>query len=275
MRLTPMQALDLLDELINIAHTAGDAIMEVYASDNFDVSAKDDESPLTRADLAANSIITDRLANLAPDIPLLSEEGEHADYETRKNWEAFFLVDPLDGTKEFVKRRDEFTVNIAIIQDRKPLAGVVYAPALERLYTGVVGIGATLTVLPHSARIIHARHDDHGTRVAVGSKSHPKPADQTFFEAINAADKRSRGSSLKFCLVAEGEADVYFRSGPTSKWETGAGQAVALAAGADMQAIDGPFVYNKENILNPGFACWAPSVGDAEVEQALKAVVQK
>ena len=157
MRLTPQAARDRLPELIAIARKAGAAIMDVYASDDFEVEHKTDDSPLTRADKAAHAIIDGGLRELLPDLPVLSEEGKLADYDTRKNWDTFFLVDPLDGTKEFIKRRDEFTVNIAIIQSRKPLAGVVYAPAIGRMYCGVVGIGATLTVLMARTPVLFRR----------------------------------------------------------------------------------------------------------------------
>lgn len=249
-----------LDFLIETAKLAGEEILDVYSTD-FDVENKSDSSPLTEADLRAHRLIEKRLTEHYPDVPILSEESaEHADYDTRKDWSPYFLVDPLDGTKEFIKRNGQFTVNIAVIENNTPVMGVVHAPAVGWTYYGsaaegaykVDGDGAPMRLGPPPER-----SPDKIT--IVGSRSHPTPEMGAFIEEQKAkyADVEfvAMGSSLKLCVVAEGKADIYPRFGPTMEWDTGAAHAVAKAAGRRVLAhgSDQELPYNKENLLNGWF----------------------
>ena len=243
----------LLDEVLAIAIEAGEKILGVYNSD-FAVTQKDDHSPLTQADLAAHRHILESLRQLSPELPVLSEEDADIPYSVRGSWLRYWLVDPLDGTKEFVKRNGEFTVNIALIENGAPVLGVVYAPVLETGYVAARGAGVFRT--RHGAReAIHARSTPATPKIVV-SKSHRDAALDAFLSRAPAHDAVSRGSSLKFCLVAEGSADFYPRTGPTSEWDTAAGQCVAEQAGAEVLTLPGfaPLRYNqKDSLLNPGF----------------------
>jgi 3'(2'), 5'-bisphosphate nucleotidase len=249
----------LLDQVLPIARAAGDAILSVYRRE-FDVEIKDDRSPLTEADRLSHDLITDRLRTLSPALPVLSEEAAAAEHRDRRSWDVYWLVDPLDGTKEFVKRNGEFTVNIALVEQHEPVLGVVLAPALGREYYGGPGIGS---------RRRAAGAGEVGIRVAVppasplrvvGSRSHPSGRLASYLESLGAHELKPMGSSLKICLVAEGEADVYPRFGPTSEWDTAAAQAVLEGAGGCIMDTDGqPLRYNRrDDLLNPHFL----AVGD-------------
>jgi 3'(2'), 5'-bisphosphate nucleotidase len=247
--------------IVDIAKDAGRAIMEIYKSD-FEVEYKSDSSPLTMADKEAHTIIEKALLTLAPEIPLLSEEGEHADFELRKSWEYFWCIDPIDGTKEFVKRNGEFTVNIALIHHNTPVLGVVYAPVLDEVYYAKKGEGAFKNGIK-LPRIINRAPEDKLTIVA--SKSHLSQENQDFIDNIakttKEIDQISKGSSLKLVMVAEGIADIYPRLAPTSEWDTAAAHAVVLESGKGVYQYQEnyfetshlPVVYNKENLLNPWF----------------------
>lgn len=244
----------LLSPLRDIAHAAGRAIMDVYAGD-FAVMDKADESPLTAADLAAHRIISDGLRDLTPDIPVLSEESAKIPWEERRRWESYWLVDPLDGTKEFIKKNGEFTVNIALIREHRPVVGVVHAPALDMTYLGCEGVGAYRQRDGGEAEPIRvAEPGDRPLRV-VASRSHRGDRLGAFLDRLAEHEVVSIGSSLKFCLVAAGDADLYPRLGPTCEWDTAAGHCVAAAAGASVLAVDGePLRYNtKDSYLNPHF----------------------
>lgn len=246
-----------LDAACEIARSAGHAIMEVYSGE-FSVELKDDRSPLTVADTAANEAIVSGLAEVTPDVPVLSEESVTPDFDARSRWQRYWLVDPLDGTKEFIKRNGEFTVNIALIERHVPVLGVVYAPALDAMYAGLVGTGAWLEDRGAAARPIRvSRPTGHTIRV-VGSRSHASPALAAWLEQLGPHEIRPMGSSLKICLVAAGEADVYARLGPTSEWDTAAAHAVLLAAGGGMMDTAGqPLRYNtREELLNPHFIAY-------------------
>jgi 3'(2'), 5'-bisphosphate nucleotidase len=245
---------NLLPELARIAARAGDAILEIYGQD-FEVITKDDASPLTQADLASHRIISDALARLTPDIPLLSEESAEIPFETRAAWKEYWLIDPLDGTKEFVNRNGEFTVNIALIRDNEPVLGVVYVPVTGVTYTGVSSGGAARSKAGESAEDIRVRLPCAEPMIVVGSRSHANPALAGHLEKMGAYELVSMGSSLKFCLVAEGRADFYPRLGPTSEWDTAAAHAIVLAAGGRIITLDGePLRYNlKKSFLNPEF----------------------
>ncbi len=249
----------LIDPVVAIAVEAGKAILEVYASD-FEVQAKDDESPLTQADMASHHIILSGLGELTPDIPILSEESGLPDYEERCRWNPYWLIDPLDGTKEFVKKNGEFTVNIALIEDHRPVLGVVHVPVFGTTYAGCQGAGAdkrTDGARPMPIRV--AAESASPVRV-VGSRSHRGASLDRFLEDLGDVEMHPRGSSLKFCLVAEGEADIYPRLGPTSEWDTAAAQAVVEQAGGVVLELDGtPLAYNnKPDILNPHFLVAGP-----------------
>ncbi len=255
---------------INAALIAGQEIMEVYEHDDFNVEQKSDHSPLTVADKRSHKAIVDQLE--ATGLPILSEEGKAVPYEKRKIWEQFWLIDPLDGTKEFIKRNGEFTVNIALIENNRPLVGVIYIPVLQELYfnipekssfkiskitNGPVKYINIENLLPKAEKL--PLNQKRKKTVMVGSRSHLSPETNTFFEALKLqygdAEILSRGSSLKLCMVAEGNADVYPRFGPTMEWDTGAGHAILNEAGFELTGADGksPFLYNKENLLNPWF----------------------
>jgi 3'(2'), 5'-bisphosphate nucleotidase len=249
-----MNYVELIEPAVALARQAGDAILEVYASD-FDVQSKDDESPLTQADLASHRRIVSGLAAMTPDLPVISEESGLPPFDERRDWTTYWLIDPLDGTREFVNRNGEFTVNIALIADGRPVFGVVHVPVQGKTYVGCEGHGADLRAGEESPRPIHvAQSSSHPVRV-VGSRSHRGASLDAFIERLGDCDLVPMGSSLKFCVVAEGGADVYPRLGPTSEWDTAAAQAVVEQAGGSVVTLDGkPMKYNqKEDILNPHF----------------------
>ncbi|MDD2932771.1 MAG: 3'(2'),5'-bisphosphate nucleotidase CysQ [Methylotenera sp.] len=248
-----------LEQVITIAKSAGAAIMQVYATD-FTVKNKDDNSPLTDADLAAHHVITNALKQLAPHLPILSEESEGIDEKIRKTWSQYWLIDPLDGTREFVKRNGEFTVNIALIDQHIPVLGVVYAPVDDLLYYAVTAHGAYKQAGANPALKIHTKTSDPKRPIIAGSRSHSDEKMQRFLHNIKnhtgqVPELISMGSSLKICLVAEGQADVYPRLGPTSEWDTAAAHCILQEAGGDIVEVSGSALrYNtKRSLLNPMF----------------------
>jgi len=250
----------LLEPTTAIARDAGAAILEVYHSDDFAISQKKDDSPLTRADLAAHRVIRDGLLALTPDVPVLSEEDATIPFAKRRLWSHYWLVDPLDGTREFIKRNDEFTVNIALVVDHAPIFGVVYVPVSGNCYRGAHGFAEKLerdgtSIVLHCATVT----TDRPTRVA-GSRSHGNPSLQAHLQHLGEFTLLPLGSSLKFCRIAEGAADIYPRLGLTSEWDTAAAHAVLRAAGGEVLTFDGqPLRYNtKDSLLNPEFI----AVGD-------------
>ncbi len=244
-----------IQDIVTIAKEAGNAIMQVYRQD-FEVEYKQDSSPLTLADKKANDIIEDGLNKLSVNLPILSEEGKEIPYEVRKHWEYFWLVDPLDGTKEFVKKNNEFTVNIALIHKDTPILGVVYAPALDICYWAKQGEGA----FKDGQRLPLKTEDQRETYRIVASRSHMSDDTQEFINAIDTNKEKeliSIGSSLKICLVAEGEADIYPRLGLTMEWDTGAAHIIVNESGKSLCSYKdsnyAQHVYNKENLLNSFF----------------------
>lgn len=242
----------LLEHLLPVARAAGDAILEVYATD-FEVRDKSDESPVTEADERAETVILPALARLTPDVPVVSEEAVAAGNVPRVG-ARFWLVDPLDGTKEFIKRNGEFTVNIALIENGEPVLGVVLAPALGRLYAGASNDGAFMEDDAGRHRI-ECRSVPAAGLTVVASRSHgDTQALDRFLAGREVAAQTNAGSSLKFCLVAAGEADLYPRFGRTMEWDTAAGHAVLAAAGGRVTALDGPDLrYGKPGFENPHF----------------------
>jgi len=241
-------------EILIIAREAGAAILRVYEQD-FSVLEKDDKSPLTDADLASNRIIKQRLQELTPHVPVLSEECTEIPYSLRRQWKRYWLVDPLDGTKEFIKRNGEFTVNIALIDNGRAVLGVVHVPVSGVSYFGDTEHGAFRQEGHTAPQPMHVTAQTCSPVRVVGSRSHAGESLQRFLNNLGEHELVSMGSSLKICLVAEGKADIYPRLGPTSEWDTAAAQAVVEAAGGrvtdtDMQVLK----YNtKDSLLNPHF----------------------
>ncbi|SEP86550.1 3'(2'), 5'-bisphosphate nucleotidase [Ectothiorhodospira magna] len=254
----------LLNNACRIAREAGDRIMTIYG-EAFQVSHKADRTPLTAADMAAHRHIVAGLQELNPCFPVLSEESDRIPFSERARWQTYWLVDPLDGTREFIKRNGEFTVNIALIHDHEPVLGVVSAPALDRLYRAAQGLGAYCHA-PMAAQGTRIQvNPDRGTApIIVGSRAHGTERLQQFLKRVGNHELISMGSSLKFCLVAEGKADLYPRFGPTSEWDTAAAQCVVQEAGGVVTDLElRPLRYNtREGLLNPEFLVSAdPSRG--------------
>lgn len=258
-----MQLEKLIDPIVALAIEAGNAILEIYATD-FDVETKTDESPLTKADMASNRVIERGLKALTPDIPVISEEGGLPAFDVRGKWSRYWLIDPLDGTKEFVNRNGEFTVNIALIDNKRPVLGVVHVPVQEKTYTGCDGVGASLRLGDGAPQSIAVTSRSATPVRVVGSRSHRGASLDAFLEKLVDFEMLPMGSSLKFCVVAEGGADVYPRLGLTSEWDTAAAQAVVEQAGGAVLELDGqPLLYNnKADILNPHFLVRGPDDRD-------------
>jgi len=254
----------LLGDVSAVACEAGERIMRVYRSE-FAVEHKEDDSPLTRADMAAHHHIMEALGTLAPQWPRLSEEGGTIPFEQRRRWQRYWLIDPLDGTREFVKRNGEFTVNIALIEDGRPTLGVIHAPALDITYAAAAGGGAWKQVGSAASRAIRTRRVPQSgpTRMLV-SRSHGGQAQADLLAHLDHYVAMSIGSSLKFCLIAEGQADAYPRLGPTSEWDTAAGHCILAQAGGcvvdpDFRALR----YNaKATLLNPHFLAFGDPDAD-------------
>lgn len=257
--------MELLSTIIDASIEAGKEILKVYDTD-FNIEYKEDESPLTLADKRAHNIIVSYLEKT--NIPVLSEEGRNISFEERKQWEKLWVVDPLDGTKEFIKKNGEFTVNIALVENKEPVTGVVYAPVLDVLYVGDKQNGAyrieqaslktnIIDELTEINRLpLNVKKDYYGV---VASRSHLNKETEDFINKLKTNHKNikivSKGSSLKICMVAEGIANIYPRFAPTMEWDTAAGDAVARASGASVTNVktNTPLVYNKEELLNPWF----------------------
>lgn len=257
----------LLTTAITASISAGKAIMEIYENEDFQIEAKDDNSPLTIADKKANDIINKAL--IPTNIPIISEENQQLAFKERKDWEQCWIVDPLDGTKEFIKRNGEFTVNIALIVKGKPKLGVIFAPALKMLYFADVLEGKAFKVgvseENNSSKLITSAKEINpcsieGDIKVVGSRSHMNKDTLDFMESLKSEHNKemeivSKGSSLKFCLVAEGAAHIYPRFAPTMEWDTAAGQAICEAVGLNVcfRKTGNPITYNRENLLNGHF----------------------
>ena len=258
----------LLLDVALLARSAGEAIMDIYRED-FDVELKADRSPLTAADLAAQRIIAEGLAQIAPHLPLVSEEASQLPWQTRRDWTRYWLVDPLDGTREFVKRNGEFTVNIALVEQERPVLGVVLAPVTGELFAAAHGHGAWWQVQREGEWERISTRALANPPVAAGSRSHGGSSELSLRRLLGEEYQlHSLGSSLKFCLIARGSADVYLRRGPTSEWDTAAAQCVLEQAGGAVLDLSGrPLSYNRsESLLNPEFL----AVGDAGIDWAAR-----
>ena len=249
-----MNVCDYLNDVRQLAKQAGEKILEVYGTE-FSVEDKDDKSPLTAADMASHNTIVAGLKTLTPDIPVLSEEDAKIPFETRAGWQTYWLIDPLDGTKEFIKRNGEFTVNIALIRDGEPVLGVVYVPVTGVTYAACEGRGTIKETPGEGEQTIHVRKLSEGPIAVVGSRSHQGDSLKAFLEKLGDHEIVSMGSSLKICLVAEGAADVYPRLGLTSEWDTAAAHCVVVQAGGKLTDLEmQPLRYNtKDSLLNPFF----------------------
>ncbi len=255
---TDLSLEQLCHQCVDIARHAGDKILEVYNSE-YSIEHKDDKSPLTDADMAAHHAIVDRLAALTPDIPVLSEESAKLPFAQRSQWQTYWLVDPLDGTREFIKRNGEFTVNIALVHQHQSIIGVIHVPVLKTDYFAWLGGGAFKIDNAGDATPIRVKKLDGGKLTVAGSRSHGSEAMQTYMQQLSQQlgepELLSMGSSLKFCLVAEGKADLYPRLGLTSEWDTAAAHCIVEQAGGFVTRTDmSPLRYNtKDSLLNPFF----------------------
>lgn len=254
---------DLLADVCRIAVDAGKATLPIYHS-NFDVQTKDDDSPLTQADLAAHRVIQQGLSALTPAWPQLSEEGADIDFEQRRQWTRYWLIDPLDGTREFVKKNDQFTVNIALIDQHRPVLGVVYAPVYDTLWFGADNAGACKQVGSADAAPLNTVTANTNKPRVLVSRSHRSAAIDALLGRMPDYEPITMGSSLKFCIIAEGAADFYPRLGPTSEWDTGAAHAILLAAGGQVTDVQGqPLRYNsKASLLNSHFLAYGDTSHD-------------
>lgn len=246
-----------IDVVKDISIQAGKEILKIYHDPALskEIEHKSDNSPLTLADKASNKVIVKSLKENFPDIPILSEEEKRVEYSIRSKWKKFWLVDPLDGTKEFIKRNGEFTVNIALIEKGYPTLGIIYAPELNTLFVGDSINGLAYKINKDGKKTGLEVNHKGADRIAVGSRSHSSQEEANLLKQYDVKDTISVGSSLKFCMVAEGKADIYYRHGPTMEWDTGAGQAIVEAAGGTVtNMVTGKrFDYNKENLLNGSF----------------------
>ena len=244
----------LIEDICEIASRAADCILKIYDTD-FSVEDKDDHSPLTAADLSAHNIICNTLTQITPDIPILSEESSKLAYTERSQWSRYWLVDPLDGTREFIKRNGEFTVNIALIEDGQSNLGVIYVPVTGVCYYAATALGAFKINEDGITESIKVKTSEINKIIIAGSRSHGNAKQQAFIEQLGSTEIMAIGSSLKFCLVAEGKVDIYPRFGLTSEWDTAAAQCIVEEAGGCVVDMDfKPIRYNtKESLLNPEF----------------------
>lgn len=252
--MTATELASLLEGTVAIARAAGTRIMRIYEQ-GFSVQNKQDSSPLTEADMAAHAVIDDGLEEIAPEYPVLSEESATIPFVERARWKRYWLVDPLDGTREFVNHTPEFSVNIALIDNHEPILGVVYSPAYDLAYYAARGLGAFKQHVTESPKRIHVAAQHRNPIIVASSRSHGSAAVQQFLGNLGKHELLIMGSALKSCLIAEGHADIYPRLGPTSEWDTAAAQCIVEEAGGFLTTLDlQPLRYNtKEDLLNPHF----------------------
>jgi 3'(2'), 5'-bisphosphate nucleotidase len=247
-----------IQEILNQVEKASLAILDIYQSSDLEIETKKDNSPLTLADRTSHDILVTELKKLYPDIPILSEEGADVAYEIRENWQYFWVIDPLDGTKEFISKNGEFTINLGLVKDNQPIFGVVAAPTKDTVYFASQGSGAYKKENNNSPQSIKAKEKTNQKIIVARTRSHKNQKEELLISKLGQTETIHAGSALKFCLVAEGKADIYLRGGPTMEWDTAAGDCIAAEAGAKTYTIDGkPFLYNKQSLLNPGLICTA------------------
>ena len=249
--------LGLIEQIIEISKEAGKAILEIYNT-NFDYQIKEDLSPLTNADTLSHNIICERLKVLTPDIPILSEESCNIPFSIRSQWSQYWLIDPLDGTKEFIKKNDEFTVNIALIENNNPIIGLIHNPVLNTTYWGSE-LGTFLSKKNSNPQKIAVQKSQLIKSRIICSRSHKSEELEVYLRSIGKHQIIHAGSSLKFCSIASGESDIYPRFNPTSEWDTAAGQCIVESAGGTVKTLDGERMqYNKkQSLINPGFICYS------------------
>lgn len=244
-------------EINQVAYQAGKTIRK-YFNSSYEIELKHDKSPVTTADIEANNYIEQQLHNLTPDIPRISEESENSSYQERKHWGTFWLIDPLDGTREFVKNRPDFTVNIALVHEQQPVLGVIYLPMADQLYFAALGDHAYRQDQSNSPIEIHVNQKTPSSPKICSSRYHTGKSMQAFLDAVGDHELIARGSSIKSCLVADGSADIYPRFGPTWEWDTAAAQCIIVQAGGYLTTLDmKSLAYNKESLLNPSFLAFA------------------
>ncbi|MCF7870195.1 MAG: 3'(2'),5'-bisphosphate nucleotidase CysQ [Candidatus Omnitrophica bacterium] len=254
MNLTSQQ----INTLLKQVNKASAAILDIYQSADLEVKTKKDNSPLTLADRTSHDILVAELKKLYPDIPIISEEGASIAYQVRKSWQYFWVIDPLDGTKEFISGNGEFTINLALVQSDQPIFGIVAAPTKDTVYFANQGSGAYKKENNNLPQPIKANKKSKDKIIVARTRSHKNEKEELLISKLGQTETIHAGSALKFCLVAEGKADIYLRGGPTMEWDTAAGDCIAAEAGATTYTIDGkPFLYNKESLLNPGLICTA------------------
>jgi 3'(2'), 5'-bisphosphate nucleotidase len=252
-----MISAQLVSDLISLVKQAGRIILQLYETQGTGVAEKSQMSaaaPVTEADVAAHRFIVERLRLLSPLLPVISEEADAPLYEERQKWPSFWMVDPLDGTKEFISRNGEFTVNLALVTGRRPVLGIVHAPVLDLTYHALLGEGAFKQKADGNPIRVSVTHRGNGSPRIATSRSHPGELLEGFLSQVESFELIKMGSSLKFCLVADGSAHLYPRLGPTMEWDTAAGQCIVEAAGGQVTTVEGtPLVYNKKDLRNPDF----------------------
>ncbi len=237
---------------------ASAAILDIYRSSDFRIELKKDNSPVTLADKTSNKILISSLSRFYPDVPVISEEAESVSYKTRRDWPYFWLIDPLDGTKEFIAKSGDFTINLALLKKNKPIFGVIAAPQRGVVYFAEKKGGAYKKEANKSPEPIIANKKTNESIIVVRTRMHKNKKEEEAISKIGSNQTIELGSSLKFCFVAEGKADIYLRGGPTMEWDTAAGHCIAAEAGAKIYTLSGqPFLYNKKSLLNPGLICTA------------------
>ena len=259
----------LIEQLKEISKEAGKAILEIYNT-NFDYQIKEDLSPLTKADTIAHNIICERLKVLTPNIPILSEESCNIPFSIRSQWSQYWLIDPLDGTKEFIKKNDEFTVNIALIENNYPIIGLIHNPVLNTIYWGSI-LGTFFSKKNNTPQKISVKKSQLIKPRIICSRSHKSEELEFYLRSIGKHQIIHAGSSLKFCSIASGESDIYPRFNPTSEWDTAAGQCIVESAGGTIKTLDGERMqYNKKkSLINPGFICYS-GINNENIEKFFK-----
>jgi len=259
-----------LDELMDIVLSAGRKVLEVYGSNDFVIRQKSDETPVTYADKLSEEIIVKGLNRLFPDIPVISEESRQHPFRVRKVWDYFWLLDPLDGTREFIKKNGEFTINLSLINKNRPFLGIILAPAQDMLYFSQRNKGCFRRVADEDPQPILVNKKGRSKPVLIRSRSHSSADEESMISSLGELEQIHMGSSLKFCYIAEGKADLYIRMGNTMEWDTAAGQCIVENAGGKVLNLQGePLAYNKEILKNNSFVCFSGHDGASSIAKRL------